>query len=82
MAKEMALFSISIITLLVAGYAAYGVNDMGSNSPFASAEIKDYTQEFNSIQTQLNTLTTKLDQLETDTVGELQKIKSDTIFGT
>ena len=77
MAKEMAIVAISIMTLLMAGYAAYSVNELDTPTQTATAATIDYTEEFEIIQTKLNQVNQKLDQLESNTVEELQKIKSD-----
>ena len=74
MEKEMAILGVSVITLFVAGFAAFAIYDLEGVS--ASAELKDYTTEFESIQTSLNQVNQKLEDLESDTVQELQKIKT------
>jgi len=73
MEKEMAILGVSVITLFVAGFAAFAIYDLDGVS--ASAELKDYTTEFESIQTSLNQVNQKLEDLESDTIQELQKIK-------
>ena len=77
MAKELAILVVSVVTLFVAGFGAYTINDIGSfsNSQQATAEIKDYTVELELIQLTLNQVSQKLEILESDTVEELQKIK-------
>ena len=76
MAKEAAILGVSIITLFVAGFAAYSIYDSdGLSSNSASAVVKDYTGEFESIQTSLSEVNKKLEDLESDTINELQKIK-------
>jgi len=78
MGKELAILTISFVTLIVAGYAAYTVSGMGNaGALIAAATVNDYTEEFESIQSKLNQVTLKLEQLESDTVPELQQIKSD-----
>jgi len=78
MGKELAILTISFVTLIVAGYAAYTVSGMGNaGAPTAAAAVNDYTEEFESIQSKLNQVTLKLEQLESDTITELQQIKSD-----
>ncbi|MBI2006218.1 MAG: hypothetical protein HYS75_02955 [Nitrosopumilales archaeon] len=75
MAKELAILAVSMITLLVAGYAAYSVMDL-SDTPSTrqvSAE-KDYTGELKAIQSSLNDVNKKLEALESD-IAELQTIK-------
>jgi hypothetical protein len=75
MEKEMAILGVSVITLFVAGFAAFAIYDLDGVSPLASAELKDYTKEFESIQASLNQVNQKLEDLESDTVQELKKIK-------
>ena len=76
MAKEMAILGVSIITLFVAGFVAYSIYDSdGVPSNSASAAVKDYTGEFESIQNSLTEVNQKLATLESDTIKELQKIK-------
>ena len=76
MAKEAAILGVSIITLFVAGFAAYSIYDSdGVSSNSAAAVVKDYTGEFESIQTSLSEVNQKLEDLESDTIKELQKIK-------
>lgn len=75
MEKEMAILGVSVITLFVAGFAAFAIYDLDGVSPSASAELKDYTKEFESIQASLNQVNQKLEDLESDTIQELQKIK-------
>lgn len=77
MAKEIAIVAISIVTLLMAGYAVYSVNELDTPTQTATAATIDYTEEFEIIQSKLNQVNQKLVQLESDTVEELQKIKSD-----
>ena len=76
MTKEMVILAVSVITLFVAGFAAYTVYDLDKpSSQLAIAEIKDYTTEFESIQSAINQVNDKLEKLETDTMKELDKIK-------
>ena len=78
MVKELAILTVSVITLFVAAFAAFSIYDLdNTSSQSAAAEIKDYTTEFESIQSALNEVNEKLDTFESDTVTELQKIKSD-----
>jgi len=78
MGKELAILTISFVTLIVAGYAAYTVAGIGNaGTPTAAAAVNDYTEEFESIQSKLNQVTLKLEQLESDTMTKLQQIKSD-----
>jgi hypothetical protein len=74
MAKEAAILGVSILTLFVAGFAAYSIYDSNGVSS-AEAAVKDYTGEFESIQTALSEVNQKLEDLESDTIKELQKIK-------
>jgi len=71
----MAILGVSVITLFVAGFAAFAIYDLDGVSPLASAELKDYTKEFESIQASLNQVNQKLEDLESDTIQELQKIR-------
>ena len=78
MAKEIAILVVSVITLFVAGFAAFGVYDLDKvPSQYAAAQIKDYTAEFESIQSALESVNQKLETLETDTIAELKIIKSE-----
>jgi len=78
MAKDMAILTVSVITLFVAGFAAYSINGINMPGPQqATAEIKDYTAELKSIQKSLDQVSQKLETLEIDTVKELQKIKTE-----
>jgi len=64
-----------MITLLVAGYAAYSVMDLSDTpSPRQVSAEKDYTGELKSIQASLNDVNKKLEALESD-IAELQTIK-------
>ena len=75
MAKELAILAVSMITLLVAGYAAYSVMELSDTpSPRQVSAEKDYTGELKSIQSSLNDVNKKLEALESD-MAELQTIK-------
>ena len=75
MAKELAILAVSMITLLVAGYAAYSVMELSDTpSPRQVSAEKDYTGELKSIQASLNDVNKKLEALESD-MAELQTIK-------
>jgi hypothetical protein len=75
MAKELAILAVSMITLLVAGYAAYSVMELSDTpSPRQVSAEKDYTGELKSIQSSLNDVNKKLETLESD-MAELQTIK-------
>src|SRR3989338_5962362 len=75
MAKELAILAVSMITLLVAGYAAYSVMELSDTpSPRQVSAEKDYTGELKSIQASLNDVNKKLEALESD-IAELQTIK-------
>ena len=75
MAKELAILAVSMITLLVAGYAAYSVMELSDTpSPRQVSAEKDYTGELKSIQSSLNDVNKKLEALESD-IAELQTIK-------
>ena len=77
MAKEIAILAVSVITLFVAGFAAFGVYDLDKiPSQSAAAQIKDYTTEFESIQSALESVNQKLETLESDTIEELKIIQS------
>lgn len=75
MAKEVAILAVSIITLLVAGYAAYSVMGLNDTPLQVSAE-KDYSAELKSIQYALDDVSKKLEALQSD-VQELQVIKNE-----
>lgn len=78
MAKEIAILVVSVITLFVAGFAAFGIYDLDKvPSQYAAAQIKDYTAEFESIQSALESVNQKLETLESDTIAELKIIKSE-----
>ncbi len=78
MAKEIAILAVSVITLFVAGFAAFGVYDLDKvPSQSAAAQIKDYTAEFESIQSALESVNQKLETLESETIEELKIIKSE-----
>ena len=80
MAKELAILAVSMITLLVAAYAAYSVMELSDTpSPRQVSAEKDYTGELKSIQSSLNDVNKKLEALESD-MAELQTIK-DTLDG-
>lgn len=75
MAKELAILAVSMITLLVAGYAAYSVMELSdSPTPRSVVAEKDYTGELKLIQSSLNDINKKLEALESD-IDELQIIK-------
>ena len=75
MAKELAILAVSMITLLVAGYAAYSVMELSDTpSPRQVSAEKDYTDELKSIKSSLNDVNKKLEALESD-IAELQTIK-------
>jgi hypothetical protein len=75
MAKELAILAVSMITLLVAGYAAYSVMELSDTpSPRQVSAEKDYTGELKSIQSSLDDVNKKLEALESD-IAELQTIK-------
>jgi Skp family chaperone for outer membrane proteins len=78
MIKEWFILAVSIVTLFVAGYAAYSVYDMDQFQPqTAIADVKDYTFQLKSIEKTLTEVTQKLDQLETKTIKELEKTRTD-----
>jgi len=69
------ILSIGVITLIVAGIAAFGTYDSSNPSHSAAAITKDYTSEFESIKTSLDEVTKQLADLESDTIAELNKIR-------
>jgi len=79
MAKETMILVVSVLTLFVAAFAAYTITDLEVNSSpqTASAEFLDYTDEFQAIQSTLQEVTEKLETLESDTVRELEIIKTE-----
>lgn len=79
MAKETMILAVSVLTLIVAAFAAYTITDLEANSSpqTASAEFLDYTNEFQSIQSTLQEVAEKLDTLESETVKELEIIKTE-----
>jgi len=79
MAKETMILVVSVLTLFVAAFAAYTITDLEINSSpqTASAEFLDYTDEFQAIQSTLQEVTEKLDTLESETVKELEIIKTE-----
>ncbi len=79
MAKETMILAVSVLTLFVAAFAAYSISglEITSSPQTATAEIIDYTDEFQAIQSTLLEVTQKLETLETDTVKELEIIKTE-----
>jgi len=79
MAKETMILVVSVLTLFVAAFAAYTITDLEVNSSpqTASAEFLDYTDEFQAIQSTLQEVSKKLETLESDTVKELEMIKTE-----
>lgn len=79
MAKEVAILVVSVTTLFVAGFIAYTVNDFHSlpETQHAIAELEDFSKEFDSIQSSIERLEKKLENLEADTVKELNLIKTE-----
>jgi uncharacterized protein YfaS (alpha-2-macroglobulin family) len=75
MQREMVILSVGVITLIVAGIAAFGTYDSSNTSHSASAITKDYTSEFESIKTSLDEVTKQLADLESDTLAELNDIR-------
>lgn len=75
MQREMMILSVGVITLIVAGIAAFGAFDSTNPSNSAAAVSKDYTSEFESIKTSLDKVTKQLAELETDTIAELNEIR-------
>ncbi len=79
MTKETMILAVSVLTLFVAAFAAYTIADLEVNSSpqTASAEFLDYTDEFQAIQSTLQEVSEKLETLESDTVKELEIIKTE-----
>lgn len=79
MAKETMILAVSVLTLIVAAFAAYSISDLEitSTPQTATAEIIDYTDELQAIQSTLQEVTKKLENLESDTVKELEIIRTE-----
>jgi hypothetical protein len=79
MAKETMILAVSVLTLFIAAFAAYSINglELSSSPQTATAEIIDYTDEFQAIQSTLQEVSQKLETLESDTVKELEIIKTE-----
>lgn len=78
MAKEYLILAISVVTLALAGYAAYTVYDMDNfQTPYAAADFRDYTSDFKSIENALTEVTAKLEKLEDATLEELEITKTE-----
>ena len=78
MAKEYLILAVSVVTLALAGYAAftvYGIENF--QTPYAAADIRDYTSDFESIENALTEVTAKLEQLEDATLEELETTKAE-----
>jgi hypothetical protein len=77
MAKETMILTVSILTLFIAAFAAYSISglELTSSPQTATAEIIDYTDEFQAIQSTLQEVSQKLETLESDTVKELEIIR-------
>lgn len=76
MSKETVILAVSIVTLMVAGFAAYsvyGIDDLKSQSEIT--EIKDYSKDFESIQIAIDQINQKLETFESETIKELEQIK-------
>lgn len=78
MAKEVAILTVSVVALMLVGFAAYEIYnyEIPTSQP-AEAEVKYYAVEFESIQTALSQVNKKLETLESDTMKELQQIKAE-----
>ncbi|MFB5597448.1 MAG: hypothetical protein ACE5RJ_00300 [Nitrosopumilaceae archaeon] len=79
MAKESMILAVSVLTLFVAAFAAYSISglELTSSPQTATAEIIDYTDEFQAIQSTLQEVSQKLATLESDTVKELEIIRTE-----
>jgi len=79
MAKETLILAVSILTLFIAAFAAYSISglELTSSPQTATAEVIDYTDEFQAIQSTLQEVTKKLEALEYDTGKELDIIKTE-----
>ena len=78
MAKELFILAVSVVTLFVAGFIAYSVNDLDLNAgPQEATAEKDYSGELESIQASLNSMNKGIENLESDTLKELERIKAE-----
>ena len=78
MSKEYLILAVSVVTLALAGYAAftvYGIENF--QTPYAAADIRDYTSDFESIENALSEVTAKLEKLEDATIEELESTKTE-----
>lgn len=78
MSKEVAILTVSIVTLIVAAFAAYAIYDLETPNPKpAAAEVKDYTKDLESIHAAIQAVNERIQSLEDENVEELHKIKTD-----
>ena len=78
MSKEYLILAVSVVTLALAGYAAftvYGIDNF--QTPYAAADLRDYTSDFESIENALTEVTEKLEKLEDATIEELETTKAE-----
>ena len=78
MAKKMCMFAVSIfgvsiLALLVAGYAVIS----GNNIQTPTVEINNNSNELKAMQATIDQLTAKIETLEADTMNELETIKTE-----
>jgi len=78
MAKKMwifavGMFGVSILALLVAGYAVIS----GNNLQTPTVEINNNSNELKAMQATIDQLTAKIETLEADTINELETIKTE-----
>lgn len=71
MMLTVSMFTVSILALLVAGYAVIS----GNNIQTPTVEINNNSNELKAMQATIDQLTTKIETLEADTVNELETIK-------
>ena len=78
MSKETIILGVSILALMVAGFAAYSVYYIDYiKSQSAAVEVKDYTKDFESIKSAISQVNQNLETFESETVKELEQIKSE-----
>ena len=78
MSKETIMLGVSILALMVAGFAAYSVYYIDDIKPQSVAvEVKDYTNDFESIQSAIYQVNQNLETFESETVKELEQIKTE-----
>ena len=75
MGKEIGIFVVSLVALIVSGYAIYSVNNSGGQA--STTEIIDYSAEFALIQSSLDQLSAKLEEFEVGTINEFETMKTE-----